>query len=123
MSKYYPGSDGDVPLNGQFDPAVVVIEERVKAINPGFSLALSPASAILVEGVNKRRRTLLITNTHASEPVYIKWGPTTGHAVGAGAFLAPAGGAIWFGLSTDMPYTGEVSAISLNASTISVQEI
>lgn len=123
MGKYNKTNDSDVPESGIVNIEQMAPEIRRYAINPGTALALLANTPALALSINLLRRSASIVNTHASEPVFVFWGEVKSAVTGGGILLEPAGGSVVFGLNTDIPYTGPVSVISVNASSIGITEL
>ena len=119
--KYFP-TGRDLPDTGMIDVQRMAPDAREISTTPGANIALSAGVPIQVLPINRLRRYAAVSNVSLTEPVYIKLGPPTGHVVGAGIMLVAPAGSIVLGLNTDIPHTGEVSAVSTNASAVSVIE-
>lgn len=71
--------------------------------------------------VNEERKFAILQNDDAANVVYIGLGPNA--ALNAGVRLNAAGGSLWIGRTTDMPYTGEVFAIAAAPTLVLVTEV
>lgn len=121
---------GDERLSVITDPVLQPVEQDLKLVNQvgdvkldyartSGSISVGPGSVIIVQR-NINRIFCAIVNDSINT-VYLTFGPVA--TANAGIRLNANGGSIVLGLSTDMPYTGIISAIAVGASNLSVTEV
>ena len=103
-------------LTRSVDPVVAA-----ETVTPAGTFALLAATVQQVMQYNAKRRWAVVSNTSASEPVYVCFGNRSQCVVAAGVKLT-AGGSCWFGLETDWKYTGDVFVIAAAAATVGTVE-
>ena len=78
---------------------------------PSGYINLAATIPTLILDLNERRRFAVITNA-GNVPVYVHFRTPGADVAEGGIYLAASGGAVWFGLATDFPYTGPVTVYS-----------
>lgn len=119
--KYFETNDRDLPESGLFDVQQLAPEIRALAFNPGNLINLIAGTPTSLMTYNPLRRWAWVINNSATENVFVVFGQV-GSVNGANGGVLFPGGTVIFGLQTDLPYTGFVSAFSVGASSVSIAE-